>query len=106
MTNKIKRPDEALAALGELYRDRNAIYGDTFRDFGKIMAGFFPKPMTISTEQEWNRLALFFHCADKLGRYAKQFHNGGHVDSMNDLAVYSQLLQFCDAESREKENIK
>ena len=37
-----KRPDEALAALGELFKTRNAIYGDTYKDFGKILMGLFP----------------------------------------------------------------
>lgn len=97
----VKTPDQALTELGELYRSRNAVYGDTYKDFGKIMIGFFPNPTTITTEAEWNRLALFFHCADKLGRYARQFFTGGHRDSLDDNSVYSQLLAHVDALARE-----
>lgn len=99
---KIKRPDEALAALGELFRSRNAVYGSTYKDFGAVMLALIPGETTIKTEEDWNRLAIFFHCADKLARYGRQFKNGGHRDSLDDVSVYAQLLQECDEELRQK----
>lgn len=99
----MKKVPDALADLGNIYRERNAVYGDTYKNFGKVMMGFFPNPITLSTEQEWNRMALFFHCADKLARYAGSFKAGGHVDSLDDNSVYSQMLQEYDAEIRNDE---
>ncbi len=96
----IKKPPEALADLGAIYKERNAVYGDTYKQFGKVMRGFFPSPLTLESEEDWNRMALFFHCADKLARYAGAFGRGGHVDSLDDLSVYSQMLQEYDAEVR------
>lgn len=98
-----KKPDQRLAELGAIYKQRNAMYGDTYKNFGKVMKGFFPGPITLSTEEEWNRLALFFHCGDKLARYAGSFFRGGHVDSLDDNSVYSQLLQEYDDEIRNRE---
>jgi hypothetical protein len=42
-------------------------------------------------------MAIFFHMADKLARYAGAFKRGGHVDSLDDLSVYSMMLQEFDA---------
>jgi hypothetical protein len=97
MKNPKKVPDR-LSALGAIYKERNAVYGDTYKAFGKVMKGFFPAPVTLETEEEWNRMALFFHCADKLARYAGSFKKGGHVDSLDDNSVYSQMLQEYDEE--------
>lgn len=99
MTKKV--PD-ALADLGAIYRERNGVYGDTYKNFGKVMKGFFPGPITLSTEEEWNRMALFFHMGDKLARYAGAFFKGGHVDSLDDNSVYSQMLQEYDADLKER----
>lgn len=98
----IKKVPDALSALGDIYRERNAVYGDTYKNFGRVMKGFFPDPVALTTEEDWNRMALFLHCADKLARYAGSFSRGGHVDSLDDLSVYSQMLQEYDAEARTK----
>jgi hypothetical protein len=66
------------------------------------MKGFFQGPVTLTTADDWNRMALFFHCADKLARYAGSFHRGGHVDSLDDNSVYSQMLQEFDDDVRKK----
>lgn len=99
----VKKVPDALAELGEIYRQRNAVYGDTYKNFGKVMKGFFPGPVTLVDESDWNRMALFFHGADKLARYAGAFDRGGHVDSLDDCSVYCQMLQEYDAERRQEE---
>lgn len=98
MINKIAA--DRLVELAELYRSRNAIYGDSFHQFGKVMAGLFPKglPQVLVTETDWNRLAVVCHLVDKLIRYSNNFTAGGHPDSLDDIAVYSQILQFLDHE--------
>jgi len=97
-----KSVPQALADLGAIYKERNAVYGDTYKNFGRVMKGFFPNPVTLAAEEDWNRLSLFFHLADKLARYAGTLKTGGHVDSLDDLSVYSQMLQEYDAQCREE----
>lgn len=96
-----KKPDEALADLGELFRQRNAVYGDTYLDFGKLLMGLFPNGLTVSSEEEASRLAIVMHIADKLARYAKALNTGGHPDSLDDISVYAQLCQHADSLARE-----
>lgn len=96
-TERVVSVPDALSSLGAIYRERNAVYGDTYKNFGGVMRGFFPNQVTLATAEEWNRMALFFHCADKLARYAGAFKAGGHVDSLDDNSVYSQMLQEYDA---------
>jgi hypothetical protein len=98
---KMSVPDR-LAKLAEIYRSRNAVYGDTYKRFGKVMMALFPEPLTLSTEEDWNRMALFFHKADKIARYASSFTKGGHVDSLDDDAVYGMMLQEYDADVKTK----
>lgn len=99
--SNVKVPDR-LTKLGDIYRERNAIYGDTYKNFGAVMKSFFPKPLTLDKEEDWNRIGLFFHLADKLARYSASFPRGvvGHVDSLDDLSVYSQMLQEYDQDVR------
>ncbi len=87
---------EALKKLGELYRERNAVYGNNYILHGKMMMALFPRGVQLRTEDDFNRFAVFIHIMTKVSRYAQQFHNGGHPDSLDDLAVYSQILRHVD----------
>lgn len=102
--DEVKNEDPAarLAALGDLFRQRNAVYGSTYKDYGRLMVTLFPEPLTLATADDWNRLALYMHVTDKLCRYARQFGSGGHVDSLDDVSVYAQMLQEFDQEVRER----
>ncbi len=104
-----KSVPDALAELGNIYKERRAVYGPTYKNFGKVMKGFFPGPATLETAEDWNRMALFFHCADKLARYASSFKmargSNPHLgDSLDDLSVYSAMLREYDAEIASTEN--
>lgn len=90
------KADEALAKLGELYRQRNVLYKDNYKRFGSIMLGLFPEGLMLKSEGDFNRMALFVHVLTKVTRYATQFDNGGHADSLDDLSVYSQMLAEVD----------
>jgi len=96
-----KVPDR-LTKLGDIYRERNATYGDTYKNFGFVMKSFFRESLTLTTVEDWNRIGIFFHLADKLARYSASFPRGvvGHVDSLDDLSVYSQMLQEYDQDVR------
>lgn len=75
------------------YRERNKLYGDNYKNFGKIMVALFPDGLTVQTVQEWNRLGVFLNCQGKLTRYALNLKKGGHKDSAHDSMVYSAMLE-------------
>lgn len=97
---KVLSVPEAFEKMANMFRERNAVYGSTYKDFGKVLMALRPQGYVIETEEDANRLGILIHVADKLARYCRQFHAGGHPDSLDDLSVYAQLLQECDSEYR------
>ena len=102
----IKKVPEALSDLGKLYEERNKLYKDNYKNFGKILIGFFPQGITLKTEEELNRFALFMQTVHKQSRYAHSLLEGGHADSLDDLSVYAQMLQEVDNEYRDKQELE
>ena len=92
----MKTVPDRLAALAQIFEDRNAIYGENYKRFGDIMVGLFPKGLTIDSAPGWNRIALLIHMVTKVTRYAENHNDGGHADSLDDIAVYSQMLREID----------
>jgi hypothetical protein len=91
------RPHERLTQLGSLFRERDVTYGSCYHDHGAIMMALFPPHgITLTDEWEFKRYAIFMTLASKMARYAKNFFKGGHADSLNDIAVYSQMLAEVD----------
>jgi hypothetical protein len=97
----VKTVPDRLAALADIYEDRNALYGDNYKRFGDIMVGLFPKGLTIDSAPGWNRIALLIHMVTKVTRYAENHNDGGHADSLDDIAVYSQMLREIDDASNQ-----
>lgn len=93
---------DMLEKLGDLYRQRNGLYGDNYKRTGRRMLGYFPDGIHLRTQEDFNRFSLFVHMDGKMSRYAQVMLRGeGHVDSLDDLSVYSQMQQEVDAEARE-----
>lgn len=92
---------ERLADLASIYAERNAIYGDDFRRYGRVMMALFPAGVVVTNERDANRLGILTQMVAKFGRYCANFNAGGHPDSLDDLAVYSQILSLVDDEARE-----
>jgi hypothetical protein len=91
-------PATRLHALADLHDRKAAEYGATWRMYGEFFMSAFPDGMRIESAEDANRAALFFHIGDKFIRYATNFNRGGHADSLDDLAVYAQMLRTLDAE--------
>lgn len=91
-----KRPDEMLKDLAAIFAERNPIYGDNFIHFGKIMTGLFPDGLALKTEDDFIRIGMFVQIVSKVSRYAPNLVGGGHADSLDDIAVYAQMLQYYD----------
>lgn len=92
-----KVPDK-LRSAADLFAERNAIYGDNWRNVGHAMAALFPDGVTLKTPEDFQRFHLFELKMVKLSRYAKSFGDGGHRDSIRDDGVYSFLLEAVDEE--------
>lgn len=91
---------QELREKAALYEERNVIYGDNYKRFGPIMALLFPNGLTLNTPDDFNRYGVFVQVAAKLTRYAENFTRGGHIDSLDDTAVYSMMLKELDVEAK------
>lgn len=97
-----KSVPQALSDLGKLYNDRNNLYKSNYLNFGKTLAALLPDGITLKTPEEFNRFALFMQLLHKQSRYAHSILKGGHPDSLDDLAVYAQMLQEFDGLTRDE----
>lgn len=89
-----------LNALADLFRERNKLYSSNYKEVGKIFVALFPGGLELKSIEDFNRFCVFHHAVDKMTRYGKQFRQGGHADSLDDLSVYAQILQELDQDAR------
>jgi len=94
---------EALRKAAGIYEERNQLYGSNYKQFGKWVSELFPDGIVAKTPEDFNRLGIIIQMLSKISRYAQNFENGGHSDSLDDLAVYSMMLQELDAQARKKD---
>lgn len=92
-----------LRRLGDLFKQRNAVYGDNFLIVGKLMVAMFPDGITLKTEEDHNKFHLFMLKIVKLSRYAVNYEKG-HEDSLDDDIVYTAMVAAIDARAREAGN--
>lgn len=102
------RPNESfvtnqLRKAADIYEERNALYGANYKHFGEAMVGIFPQGVTLNTVDDFNRFGIFVQVISKATRYGQMFNRGGHPDSLDDLSVYSQMLQELDHEISERD---
>lgn len=90
----VRAPDH-LERGAATFRERNAIYGDTYLLFGEAMRAAFPNGVHIEADdvEGMNRLGIYVQCLGKLLRYGPNLAKGGHADSAHDLMVYGAMLQ-------------
>lgn len=105
MTDPIKPVDQALSDLGDIFKQRNSLYGDNYKRFGPSLMSMLPAGVKIETANDMNRFALFVMIFSKVTRYANQFASGGHPDSLDDLSVYAQMLRELDAADPRQANL-
>jgi len=88
--------ESQLREKAELYAQRNALYGDTYKLQGEVMNLLFPAGITLDGVKDHNRYAIYQTMISKMCRYAANFEAGGHIDSLDDISVYSMMLQELD----------
>jgi hypothetical protein len=96
----MKTVPELLRHAASIYEERNKIYGDNYKRFGSIVSLLFPNGLTLENEDDHNRFGVFVQIVSKITRYAECFELGGHIDSLDDTAVYAMMLQELDNEIR------
>ncbi len=93
---------EALRKAAEIYEERNKLYGDNYKNFGAVWLALFPDGISTTSShaplEDCNRLGVLVQIVSKLTRYCANFGAGGHVDSLDDMAVYAMMLQELDSE--------
>lgn len=94
---------ESLSALGEIYKERNKVYGDDYKRHGDVMLALFPTGIVLRSPEDYNRYSCLILIVAKISRYANNFNNGGHNDSLDDLSVYAQMLKELDQLSNAEE---
>jgi hypothetical protein len=94
------QPNEILHAAAKTQADKDAEYGAAWRKFGPQLKAMFPGGLTLKTDRDFGRFALFIQAMGKLGRYAANFSQGGHQDSIRDLAVYAAILESYDSDDQ------
>ncbi len=82
------------------YFERNKIYGESYKQKGKIMEILFPDGLTLKTADEFNRYSMMGAVIGKMIRYSSQFKEGGHYDSAHDAMVYAALLNEVDNDAK------
>lgn len=96
---KIRTVPEMLREAAETYEERNKTYGSTYKKHGGVVNALFPNGVMLADANAHNRFAIITMIVGKLTRYCQNFNNGGHEDSIHDLAVYAKMLQEIDVEN-------
>lgn len=93
---------EQLRKAAEIYEQRNELYGDNYKHWGKVWLALFPDGISTTSAEDpvgaCNRMGILVQIVSKLTRYCQQFNAGGHADSLDDLAVYAMMLRELDCD--------
>jgi len=85
----------------EIREERNSgygepVYGGCYKQHGHVMEALFPSGFEVNNAQDMSRFAIVDTLVGKLTRYANNFVDGGHQDSLKDIQVYAAMLQELD----------
>ena len=91
-----------LNSLIETFKKKTVKYGNSYKEFGKIAVALFPNGIELNSIEDFNRFGVLNMMISKLARYAANFNEGGHYDSLHDLSVYSTMLNDLDQNKEQK----
>ena len=95
VSSQQKTPADILKEAAVVFENKNKEYGNSYKDFGKIMMAYFPNGLELKSEKDFTRFTMLNIMISKTDRYCKNFKKG-HEDSLNDLSVYSAMLNETD----------
>ncbi len=87
-----------LRQSADVFEERDACYGSSYKHFGNIVEAFFPGGLNLESKEDMNRYGILNMIFSKLNRYCNNFNKGGHRDSLVDLSTYSAMLNEVDNE--------
>src|SRR6187399_3181485 len=85
-------PDKALTVAAKTYKERHRVYGDNYLKIGPVMEAMFGEDFGLNGAEDHARFQMFVQLVTKLTRYAHNFHNGGHADSLRRRAEMIALV--------------
>lgn len=94
--NSIRNPTthpvtQLLQSALTTFQERNAVYGDNWRQYGTVMAMLYPGGLHLETPDDFAKFSIISHLVGKLTRYVHQ--PKGHLDSAHDMIVYAAILE-------------
>ncbi len=92
-------PDKILEAAAQTFAERNKTYRNNWRMVGPVMQEMFPDGVGLDGKEDQERFHLFSLIIVKLTRYAVNWDDGGHKDSIHDIAVFAAMLEAIEDET-------
>lgn len=92
-----ERAAAILEGVHDTLLDRDAEYRGSDLMYAELMAVLFPSGLELVSAHDHHRFHLFMLAMVKVTRYARNWNEGGHADSLTDLAAYAAMLKAVDA---------
>lgn len=92
---------DILINAAKIFKAKDKEYVNSYHEFGDLCLSLFPEGIELKTAEEMNRWAVLELMLVKIQRYCHHFLEGGHKDSLDDLIVYSSMLQELDNLTKE-----
>lgn len=89
---------ENLKNLIAIREGKNSDYGEAHKKKGEVIVALFGGIPQFDSAEDLSRYGMLEFIASKMVCYCANFHNGGHADSLDDIAVYTQMLKELDVE--------
>jgi len=80
----------------ELFIERNEDYGDSYKRHGEVLSILFPDGIVLKTVSDYNRFSILNAIIGKLNRYAANYTDKGHNDSLRDISVFAIMQMELD----------
>ncbi len=90
-SNPKKDASDILKEASATFSERNKIYGNNYKNVGKVMTALFPDGVNLKTDEDFNNWHLFELVIVKITRFANS--NLTHKDSIHDSTVYCAMLE-------------
>lgn len=87
---------ESLNSLIKIRQERQGVYNGIENRRAEVITGLFGGYPEITNDLDLNRYGIYMKMVEKMIRYANNFYDGGHDDSLDDIAIFSQMLKEMD----------
>lgn len=84
----------------DIFKDRNRVYGDSYKKHGAVMSAMFPSGLTLNNTEDFCRFMFISAVISKLNRYTENFDKGGHRDSSIDPINALAMMTMYDEEKK------